>query len=230
VHAEEALRHALDRLQHLSRRLLEVQEEERRHIARELHDEFGQLLATISLRLHAARGAAGEAAQSFLAECMGLLGQAGEQVRTLALQLWPAMLETAGLEATLRCLAEQHQQRTGIATQVEGHLNAVPGDVAIACFRIVQEALTNVAKHAEATLVTLTISVEGGECTLCVSDNGQGEHDRVVPEGKSFGLLGMRERAHMLGGEVSIDSATGHGFSVTVKFPLHAVQLDEMSS
>ncbi len=83
VRAEEALRHALDRLQHLSRRLLEVQEEERRHIARELHDEFGQLLATITLHLHAARGAAGEAAQSPLAESMGLLRQAGEQVRTL---------------------------------------------------------------------------------------------------------------------------------------------------
>ena len=82
VCAEEALRHALDRLQHLSRRLLEVQEEERRHIARELHDEFGQLLATITLHLHAARGAAGEAAQSSLAECMGLLRQAGEQMRT----------------------------------------------------------------------------------------------------------------------------------------------------
>ena len=84
VRAEEALRHALDRLHHLSRRLLEVQEDERRHIARELHDEFGQLLATITLHLHAARSAAGEAAQASLAECMGLLRQAGEQVRTLA--------------------------------------------------------------------------------------------------------------------------------------------------
>lgn len=101
VRAEEALRQSADRLHNLSRRLLEVQEEERRHLARELHDEFGQLLATITLHLHAARRLAAGAAKSTLDESMALLQRAGEQVRSLALDLRPAMLETVGLDATL---------------------------------------------------------------------------------------------------------------------------------
>jgi signal transduction histidine kinase len=224
VRAEEALRHALDRLQHLSRRLLEVQEEERRHIARELHDEFGQLLATISLRLHAARRAAGEAAQSSLAECMGLLGQAGEQVRTLALQLWPAMLETAGLEATLRWLAEQYQQHTGIATQVEGHLNGVPGDLAIACFRIVQEALTNIVRHARARHVSIELCQGENVLELVILDDGVGfdverTFEQAAGSGR-LGLLGMRERVQIIGGSLEVHSQPDRGTRIRVSVPL----------
>jgi PAS domain S-box-containing protein len=224
VHAEEALRHALDRLHHLSRRLLEVQEEERRHIARELHDEFGQLLATITLHLHAARGAAGEAAQSSLAKCMGLLRQAGEQVRTLALQLWPAMLETAGLEATLRWLAEQYQQHTGIATQVEGHLNAVPGDLAIACLRIVQEALTNVVRHARAQQVSIELCQGEDVLELVILDDGVGfdvnrTFEQAAGSGR-LGLLGMRERVQILGGSLEVHSQPGRGTRIRVSVPL----------
>jgi PAS domain S-box-containing protein len=226
VRAEEALRHALDRLHHLSRRLLEVQEEERRHIARELHDEFGQILATITLHLHAARHAAGEAAQASLAECMGLLRQAGEQVRTLALQLRPAMLETAGLEATLRWLAEQHEQHTGIATQVEGHLNAVPGDLAIACVRIVQEALTNVVRHARARHVSIELSQREEELELVIRDDGVGfDVTRTFEEAAAsgrLGLLGMRERVQILAGSLDIDSRPDRGTRIRVTVPLAA--------
>src|SRR5437588_11359213 len=115
--AEEAVQESANRLQHLSRRLLAVQEEERRHLSRELHDEFGQLLASITLHLHAARRVAGEAAHAALDECMALLHHAGAQVRTLAPRLPPRLLEAAGLDATLSWLAEQHQQRTGITTE-----------------------------------------------------------------------------------------------------------------
>jgi PAS domain S-box-containing protein len=224
VRAEEALRHALDRLQHLSRRLLEVQEEERRHIARELHDEFGQLLATITLHLHAARGAAGEAAQLSLAECMGLLRQAGEQVRTLALQLRPAMLETAGLEATLRWLAEQHQQHTGIATHVEGHLNAVAGDLAIACVRIVQEALTNVVRHARAQHVSIELCQREDVLELVIVDDGVGfdvkrTSEQAAGSGR-LGLLGMRERVQILGGSLEVHSQPDRGTRIRVSVPL----------
>jgi two-component system sensor histidine kinase UhpB len=224
VRAEEALRHALDRLHHLSRRLLEVQEDERRHIARELHDEFGQLLATITLHLHAARGAAGEAAQASLAECMALLRQAGEQVRTLALQLRPAMLETAGLEATLRWLAEQHQQHTGIATQVEGHLNAVPDDLAIACFRVVQEALTNVVRHARAQHVSIELCQREEVLEFEILDDGvgfdvKGTFEEAAGSGR-LGLLGMRERVQILAGSLEVDSQPDRGTRIRVSVPL----------
>src|SRR5207253_3998599 len=102
------------------RRLLEVQEEERRHLARELHDEFGQLLAAINMHLHAARRSAGEAALPSLEASAALVKQAGERVRSLALDLRPAMLETAGLDATLGWLARQNEEHSGIATQVLG--------------------------------------------------------------------------------------------------------------
>jgi len=100
-----------------------------------LHDEFGQLLATIGLHLHAAKGLVGDAARLHLDECSVLLQRTGAELRSLALELRPTMLESAGLEPTLNWLAEQHRQRTGMATQVVGHLNDVPGDQAIVFFR-----------------------------------------------------------------------------------------------
>ena len=102
VRDQKALHESAERLQHLSRRLLEVQEEEHRHLARELHDEYGQILSAITLHLHAARSLAGEAARSRLDECAALLRQAGERVRSLVLELRPTMLDNLGLEATLR--------------------------------------------------------------------------------------------------------------------------------
>lgn len=124
--AAEALREFADRLQYLSRRLLEVQEEERRHLARELHDEFGQIMCAIGLHLQAARALAGEVARARLDKCAAMLDEAVEEVRSLALELRPAMLDTLGLEATLRWLAEQHQQRTGSEVQVAGDLSEAP--------------------------------------------------------------------------------------------------------
>jgi two-component system sensor histidine kinase UhpB len=221
---EQVLRQSADHLQRLSRRLLEVQEEERRHLARELHDEFGQLLATITLYLHAAKGLAGEAAQSWLEECATLLKRAGEEVRSLALELRPTMLETAGLEATLRWLAEQHQQRTGMATQVVGHMDGVSGDLAIACFRVVQEALTNTVRHAVARHVFIELSRSENALELVVRDDGVGfDVDRTLQQAAQngrLGLSGMRERVQILGGSLEVDSAPGRGTHIRTTFPL----------
>jgi signal transduction histidine kinase len=117
VRAESALRESTDRLQHFSRRLLTVQEEERRHLSRELHDEFGQLLVGITLHLQAAKSLASEEARPRLEECVLLIQQAGTQLRNLVLELRPTMLESAGLAPTLRWMAKQHEERTGIATR-----------------------------------------------------------------------------------------------------------------
>jgi two-component system sensor histidine kinase UhpB len=223
-HAEEALREARDRLRQLSRRLLKVEEEKRRHLARELHDEFGQLLATITVHVHAAKGLAGEAAQTSLDECLTLLQSAGEQVRSLALELRPTMLETSGLDAALRWLAEQHHERTGIAVEIAGYANGVSGELAIACFRVVQEALTNVVRHAQAQHAWIELSKSESALELVVRDDGVGFDVTATREraagGARLGLLGMSERVQVLGGSLELDSQPGRGTSIRASFPL----------
>jgi PAS domain S-box-containing protein len=224
VRAQTALHESANRLQRLSRRLLKVQEEERRHLSRELHDEFGQLLASITLHLHAAKGVAGASAQSSLDESIALLQRAGAQVRSLALELRPTMLETGGLESALRWLAQQHQQRTGIVTEVVGHVTDVPGDVAIGCFRVAQEALTNVVRHARAQHVWIELHQHEGSLELVVRDDGVGFDVTKTIEraasGGNLGLLGMRERVEILGGSLEIDSQSGHGTRIRIALPV----------
>jgi PAS domain S-box-containing protein len=242
VKADTTLKASREELRALSANLQHVREEEKQRIARELHDDLGQQLTALKMELSSVEnmlydGLSIDSAVrvQLAAQIQGmrrLIDATVTSVRRIAADLRPVMLDDLGLVPAIEWLVNDFTSRYGIPveTNVEHGETKFSPDAATTLFRIVQEALTNVAKHAQATLVTLAISVEGGECILRVSDNGHGEPDRAAPEGKSFGLLGMRERAHMLGGEVSIDSSTGHGFSVTVRFPLNAVQLDEMSS
>jgi signal transduction histidine kinase len=226
VRAESALRESTDRLQHFSRRLLTVQEEERRHLSRELHDEFGQLLAGITLHLQAAKALAGDAARSRLEECVALIQHAGAQLRSLVLELRPTMLETAGLGPTLSWLARQHEERTGVVTRVVGQLNDVPSDLAIACFRVVQEALTNVMRHAGAQHVWIELNQTDGTLELAVRDDGLGFDvtkilDQAAGRGH-LGLLGMKERVQILGGDIEVDSEPGRGTLIRISLPAAA--------
>jgi signal transduction histidine kinase len=221
--AETALRESAKRLRYLSRRLLTVQEEERRHLSRELHDEFGQLLATITLHLQRAKAFAGETAQSSLEESMALLQRAGAQVRGLALELRPTMLETGGVEAALRWLVEQHEKCTGIPTEVVGHVSDVSGDPAIAAFRVAQEALTNVVRHARAQRAWIELSQKDGLLNLVVRDDGVGFNvtqtlERAAGAG-NLGLLGMKERVEILGGTLEIDSQPRQGTRIRISLP-----------
>lgn len=223
VHAESALRLSANRLHYLSRRLLEVQEEERRHLSRELHDEFGQLLASVMLQLRAAKTVAGETAKPNLEESVLLLQKAAAELRSLALELRPTMLESSGLDATLSWLAEQHRQRSGLEIEVAGRLSEVSGELAIAVFRIAQEALTNVVRHAEARRVRIGL-IRGDRCLeLAICDDGKGfdvsETVEHTPEQGKLGLLGMRERVEILGGTWQIHSQVGSGTRIHVSLP-----------
>jgi two-component system sensor histidine kinase UhpB len=223
VRAESALRESTDRLQHFSRRLLAVQEEERRHLSRELHDEFGQMLAGITLHLQAAKSLAGDAARPRLEECVVLLQHAGAQLGRLVLELRPTMLESAGLASTLKWLAKQHEERTGIATQVVGQLHDVPSDLAIVCFRAVQEALTNVIRHSQAQHVWIELHQTDSTLQLAVRDDGVGFDvaktlDQAASSGH-LGLLGMKERVQILGGEIEVDSEPRRGTRIRISLP-----------
>ncbi|MGD0493402.1 MAG: ATP-binding protein [Steroidobacteraceae bacterium] len=229
VRAESALRESTDRLQHFSRRLLAVQEDERRRLSRELHDEFGQLLAGITLHLQAAKGLAGDAARSRLEECVALIQDAGAQLRSLVLELRPTMLESAGLVPTLRWLAKQHEERTGMVTQVVGELNDVRSDLAIACFRAVQEALTNVIRHARAQHAWIELNQTDDRLELAIRDDGVGFEvakalDQAANLGR-LGLLGMKERVQILGGDIEIHSEPGGGTRIRISLPARPLEV-----
>jgi signal transduction histidine kinase len=213
------------RLQSLSRRLLEVQEAERSRLARELHDELGQVLATVNYQLHALKEFAGPAALPRLEECSATLQRAVEQVRDLSLELRPVLLEALGLEAALCYLAEQHGQRTRQEVQVKCQLAqaSLSSEQNIACFRIVQEALANAARHAQANRITVELHHDETALELVIHDDGVGfdvaQAERHALKNKTFGLLGMKERVNLLGGRIDVESAASLGTAIRVRLP-----------
>ena len=234
--AVETLQEYNQRLKALSHQILQTQETERRRLARELHDEIGQMLTTVGMRLHQLkskwavdlRAKGGEKSQilSALDEDIEFVNRTIEQVREMSLNLRPPMLDILGLEATLRWHAENQSQRTGLDIRIEGHLDEkrLPADLEIACFRIVQETLTNVVRHARAKHVCIELRREEHELLLIVSDDGVGFDVQAVQSragrGGSFGVLAMRERAELLGGRIDIESAPGRGTRVCARFPM----------
>lgn len=226
---EAAMQPMTQRLRVLSRKLLEVQEIERRHVARELHDEVGQSLTALKISLQTARRSIGD--QQVLPMCEDMIATVDRllgQVRNLSLDLRPSLLDDLGLAAALRWYVDRQSQRTGLPIRFhdEGQGPIVPPDVATACFRIAQEALTNAVRHAKADNIGITLRLHPEEIELVVADDGQGfdveAMRRRAAQGGSFGLLGMRERADLLGGLVWIDSPRGGGTTVRARFPLAA--------
>lgn len=221
--AEAALRESADRLQHLSRRLLEVQEEERRHIARELHDEVGQLLTRLKFAVEAAASTLPGAADSPLAEASALIADTLARVRKLSLDLRPAHLDYLGLLPALRWLGEQFSTSTGVRVNFQhaGLDRRFPAPLELAAYRVVQEGLTNVARHARVEQVAVRVWVDADTLNVQVEDAGAGfDVQKVLSAAQSSGLPGMRERLALLGGQLRIESAPGEGTSLLAEFPL----------
>jgi two-component system sensor kinase len=236
VKAERAQRQAREELRELSANLQKVREEEKTRIARELHDDLGQQLTALKMDLasveEALDASAGAPVRPQLQSMRRLIDVTVASLRRIAADLRPVMLDDLGLIPAIEWLSNDFTNRHGI--DVERHIDT--GDArftpagATALFRIVQEALTNVARHADATRVTLSLHAENQNFVLRIADNGQGAHRAADPAAKSFGLLGVRERAHMLGGAVDIHTAHGKGFALTVTIPAQTVQLQEMQT
>ncbi len=222
-----ALLDSNERLRELSHRLMNVQETERRQIAHDLHDEIGQSLTAMKLGLREANTAltSGPTA-SLLTDSLTILDQVIQQVRNLALDLRPSLLDELGLVPALKWYIKRQGERAGWETEYAAQLdeNHLPPGVEIACFRIVQEALTNVARHAEATHVQVTVTKQDNQLLLVIEDNGQGFNvERAKTRartGVSIGLLGMEERARLVGGELTVTSSPKTGTKLTASLPL----------
>ncbi len=223
---QERLR-ASQKLQVLSQRLVEVQESERRHIARELHDEIGQTLTAAEMNLQAALQTPGAAAlERRLAQSIEAVERVLEQVHDLSLNLRPSMLDDLGLEAALRWYTHRQADLTGL--KAEFHpvplSDRLPGVVETGCFRVAQEALTNVVRHAQAHSVAVQLSTTGNHLHLVVRDDGVGFDVHALRaramRGASLGLLSMEERTVLAGGGFELKSKPGKGTEVHAWFPL----------
>ncbi len=220
--AEAALRAHEQELGELYAALQTVREDERRSLARELHDELGQVMTALRIDLNWLQQKLPPApqVQAKLAAMEQLVDRTVDTVRRISEAMRPGMLDALGLSATLEHHAQKFEEQTGIVCGVAASHDDFGFDdqTAIAVFRIVQEALTNVARHAEASRVAISLSETGDEVLLVVQDNGRGMSE-APSERKTYGLLGMRERAAILGGRIVIASKPNLGVRIEVGIP-----------
>jgi signal transduction histidine kinase len=212
-----------EELRHLSIRLRQVQEEERRTISRELHDEVGQKLTAMRMELGALErlrtGAVAEFSAA-LGEVKDLAEQSLRMIRDIAAGLRPSVLDDFGLDAALQKQAREFSKRTGtiVSVDAEGTFSRLSDRERTSVYRIVQEALTNCAKHAHASRIAITLVDRAGETELTVSDDGEG-FDPAIAVHSGLGLIGIEERVRELSGTVNVRSARGKGTTISVTIP-----------
>jgi signal transduction histidine kinase len=210
-------------MERLSRQLLEVQENERRHLARELHDEVMQTLTALKLNLGAVAQTSAAAQQ--LEESVETVDDLVEQIRNLSLDLRPSMLDDLGLVAALEWYCERQARRLALPVVFTAEpLPFRPSlEIETTCFRVVQEALTNTAKHARATQVWVDLRHQGGTLFVAISDNGVGFDVAATrlyaSQGSGIGLRGMEERLRLVGGQLDITSLPGRGAEIRARLP-----------
>ncbi|HKW37333.1 MAG TPA: PAS domain-containing sensor histidine kinase [Burkholderiales bacterium] len=223
--ADEALRKSREELRELSAAAHSIREQEQRRVAREIHDELGQSLTALKMDVGWLLGNLPAGLPSLFAKLDAMQNQLDETVaatRRISADLRPLMLDDLGLIPAAEWLGQNFSERTGIPCTLHIH----PPDIelaephASALYRILQESLTNVARHAKATRVEVTLERAGGTLLLTVRDDGRGFRPAEARARKTFGLLGLRERTLLLGGETSVASEPGQGTTVSVRIPL----------
>jgi len=224
--AEEELKRSREDLRILAARLQQAREEERALLAREIHDQLSGALTALKMDLSflANRVPQEDAALTENTESMATLIDATlNSVRNIATQLRPSVLDDLGLIAAIEWQTEEFQNRSGIKCRLDLEREEVALDKnrSTAIFRIFQEALTNVARHAEASEVWISLNAQAGSLILQIRDNGRGITQEEISSSRSLGLLGMRERAFAFGGKVVISGVTGQGTTVTLKIPVN---------
>lgn len=229
THLFEQVRTGRERLQALSDRLVQAQEEERRRLARELHDEVGQALTAVHLNVQLLAGLHDPQERAArLEESTALVESVLNQVRAMSLELRPSILDDLGLVPAVRWLLARQAERVGFAVQFEAdHAEErYERTVETTCFRVVQEALNNIARYARARHVRVALAQQSGALALIVQDDGVGfdvaAARRAVTQGHSLGLLNMQERIEFAGGKFTIDSVPGCGTTIQAWLPLNA--------
>jgi PAS domain S-box-containing protein len=222
--AEEQLRSSREQLRNLSAYLQSMREEERTNIAREIHDELGQVLTALKMDTVwlGSKYKELEPVAEKTRSMADLIDSTIRTVKRICTELRPGVLDDLGLIAAIEWQAEEFQKRTGIDCEVSFNPNDVSLDrgLSTAIFRILQEALTNVIRHAEAKRVRVLLERGDGRVLLRVEDNGKGITEDQISDHHSFGLIGIRERARFLGGEVRISGSPGKGTTLTVSLPV----------
>jgi len=225
---EHALREARDyhgRIQEMSSQVLTAHEAERKRIARELHDDTAQALTSILVRLRLLeRTAHDQEVLENVEELRELTSGALDSVRRMAMDLRPAALDDLGLVPALQAYAERFSEHwaTKATVTVDGLRRRLPADVELVLYRVVQEALTNIAKHSSASLARVSLSRRRNEVTLLIQDNGVGfeSGEKTQSNGHGLGLFGMSERLGLVGGNIRIESARGRGTTITAHVPV----------
>jgi len=223
--AAKELEEANRQLRFLSRRLFEVQEKERQHLARELHDEIGQALTAAKINLQSVTDNVGSVTVARLQETIAILDRLLGQVRQISLDLRPSMLDDLGLVPALRSLLDQQGRRASVAVRFSARRmpDGLDPDIQTTCFRIAQEAITNAVRHAGAKRIDIDLRSEHGKFRLRVRDNGIGFDTESTPaQTMGLGLIGIKERAALVGGSAKIISSPNKGTTVEVSLPLQA--------
>jgi signal transduction histidine kinase len=225
-----------ERSQRLARQLLQAQEQERRRLARELHDEVGQALTAVKLNLQALEGKLPAKHMQLLGESLAIVDMALQQVRSLSLDLRPAILDDLGLAAALRWYVDRQAQRAGIAMEFRNAASGLhfPTLLESTCFRVAQEAITNVLRHAQAKRVIVKIEHQADALHLFIEDDGVGfdlgEARQKAISGGSLGILSMQERVILAGGRLDVQSSPGSGTALHACLPLGSQPIVERRS
>lgn len=213
-----------EQLHALSHRLMEVQEEERLHLSRELHDESGQILTALMVRLGLLERdlEIPQQRQAHIAELKQIVKQILSNLHDLAVKLRPASLDHLGLITALKQYAEEYSRQYQIEIQFDAldiETTRLPAEMETALFRITQESLTNIALHAQASRVDILLNRRNGALVMTIEDNGVGFDPNLIANETRLGLFGMRERVDMLGGQLMIESSPGKGTTISVEVP-----------
>ncbi len=221
------LKKSHDQLRHLAAHLQSVREDEKKHIVREIHDDLGQSLTALKMNLSgiAAKlsiSPRNKAIAEELNAAIGLVSSTIGTVKQICTELRPPLLDHLGIGAAIEWQCEEFQKRSGVECQiaVPSDIFTVDMDIAIALFRVFQEALTNVLKHSQATKVEASLKENNGKIVLKIHDNGVGITEKQMSKRHSFGILGMSERLYSLGGTISINGQEQSGTIVTVIIPV----------
>jgi PAS domain S-box-containing protein len=222
--AEETLSRSYEEIRQLSNHLQNIREEERSHIAREIHDELGQQLTVLKmdvLGLGKKLSGADPAIHEKIGEIIGLLDTTVKSVRRISSELRPSLLHNLGLEAAIEWQLREFEKRSGIKTAFiePAEELRIPDPLKNSLFRIFQESLTNAGRHANATKIIVSLKENNGQLILSVEDNGQGFEKEKISAKQTLGILGMKERCQMMGGNFEIRSAPANGTTVIASVP-----------